>query len=187
MTAAPSKSQRREKADHTPGVLLHHAGTAPTASRRLWERFHGVVVTALVILLIAVVARALGPIPMPAAFLAMSVAYAAASGGLFPGLIASGVAILGYILLIRMEPAPNGHDSLLQIIVGAITMSASAFIVGLLKDANDRLRREGIRAAVDARARDIEARTLRDSEARLRRLFDAGVVGMVFSDMETRV
>jgi PAS domain S-box len=156
--------------------------------RDVWERYHGVVVTVLVTILLAAVARGFGPVPLPSAFIVLSVAYASAAGGLWPGLAASLVGIVGYVLLLGGigEASTSVQEPALRAIVGAITMPATALIVGLLKDTNDRLHREGVRAAVDARAREVEAESLRQSERRLRRLFDAGVVGMAYSNLSTR-
>ncbi|WP_437986516.1 PAS domain S-box protein [Sorangium sp. So ce117] len=133
--------------------------------KRLWPLSCGPLFTFLVVLAVMLAKKALLGIPNPPAILVLALVYSAYVGGIIPGLISATFSWL-YIALffsISGQPFHYTDENLQRVIVWAITLPATALMVG-------RLKRQTMR----------QMSALQESELRLRSVID-NMVDAVFT------
>jgi len=140
-------------------------GTQVSWLKRFWPVICGPLLTAVAVLVIILAGKALVVIPNPPAILILALVFSAFVGGIGPGLVSAALAWI-YIAIffsIAGRPLHYTSENLQRVIVWAITLPATALMVGSLQR---RTRRQ--------------LSALQESEIRLRSVID-NMVDAVFT------
>ncbi len=108
--------------------------------QNVWAQFSGPLLTLGVIIAHMLAYRVGVDIPNPPAFLILAIVFSAYAGGLGPGLISAALswAYIYFFFSLPGQPFLHTDENLKRVIVWAVTMPATAILVGTLKNHAER-------------------------------------------------